>query len=84
MHSRSGHRGGLQLAVRSQHLVHRSETLATKLAGHGVRSAYIGIDHSQQAHRFALLFEFLVNSGMIAPKDANAYHSDGNRAFRGQ
>ena len=44
----------------------------------------IGIDHSQQAHRFALLFEFLVNSGMIAPEDAYADHSNGNRAFRGQ
>ncbi len=84
MHGGSRHRSGLHFAVRGQHLLHRAEALAAELARHRVRPVYVGIDHSQQSYRLPLLFEFLVNSGMIASKDAHAHHGDGNRTWRWQ
>jgi hypothetical protein len=70
--------------MRGQHLLHRAKALAAELAGYGVRATHIGVDHSQQSNWFPLLFEFLVDSGMIASKDAHANHGDGNRALRWQ
>jgi hypothetical protein len=75
-------RSGLQLAVRGEHLLDRTEALAPELTGYRVGATYVRIDHSQQAHGFALLFEFLVDSGVIAPENADTNHRDGNRVLR--
>ena len=75
---------GLQFAVRGEHLLDRTEALAPELTGYRVGATNIRIDHSQQAHGFALLFEFLVDSGMIASKNTHTHHGDGNRILRWQ
>ena len=84
MHRRSRHRRGLQFAVRGQHLRAPIRSPCSRTRGHGVGAVQVRIDHSQQAHRFPLLFEFLVDSGMIASEDAHAHHGDGNRILRWQ
>src|SRR5580658_6063849 len=81
MRGRRRDRRGLQFTMRGEHLMHRTEALASELAGHGVSPVQVRVDHSEQPHRFTLLFEFLVNSGMIASKNAHAHDGDGNRTL---
>jgi hypothetical protein len=68
----------------SQHLIERSERAAIELARHRIRAGRVRIDHSQQSHSLALLLKFLVDSGMIASKDAHADYGDGDRTLRWQ
>ncbi len=70
--------------MRSQHLVHRAEAFAPKLARHRISAARVRIDHSQQPHRLPLLLQFLVDSGMIASENAHAHDGDGDRTLRWQ
>jgi hypothetical protein len=67
-----------------QHLIHRGKCLAAKLRRYSLSAPHVRIDHAGQAYTFALLFKFLVNSGVIAPKDAHAHHGDGDRTLRCQ
>ena len=70
--------------MRGQHLLHRAEGLAPELARYFVRAARVRIDHSQQPHRLPLLFQFLVDSGMVASENAHAHDGDGDRTLRWQ
>ena len=81
MHGRRRHRRSADFAVRGQHLLDRTESPAAKLARHCVGAIQIRIDHAHQPNRFALLFELLVNPGMVASEDAHPHHRDGNRIF---
>jgi hypothetical protein len=70
--------------VRRQHLQHRAESLAAELASDGICTAHVWVNHTQQPHRLSLLFEFFVNAGVIAPKNAYSNYGDGNRILRRQ
>src|SRR5262249_14171785 len=80
MMNRGGrHRSGTDLAVRGQHLFYGSEAAAVELTGHGVGAVNVGIDHSNKAYSFALLFEFFVDTGVITSEDAYADYGNGDR-----
>ena len=81
LHRRSRDRGGLHLAVGGDQLRYRAKRFASELARDGVGPGGVRIDHSQQPHRFPLLFQFLVDSGMISSKDAHAHHRDRDRTL---
>jgi hypothetical protein len=70
--------------VRGEHLLDGAEGAASELAGDGVGAIEAGIDDADEADRFALLFEFFVNAGVVASEDAHANHCDGNRIIRWQ
>jgi hypothetical protein len=65
--------------VRGQHLFDRTEGAAPEFACHRVGSVEIGIDYAHQPDRLALLFQFLIDAGVVASKNAHSYHRDGNR-----
>jgi hypothetical protein len=79
MDRRRCHGSRADVAVRGQHLLHRTERVAAELTRDGVGAVKIGIDHARQANRFALLFELLVDAGVVASKDAHPHYRDGNR-----
>jgi hypothetical protein len=74
-------RCSLHFTVGGDHLQNRAERLASELARYGVGTARIRIDNAQQPNRLSLLFQFLVDSGMISSKDAHAHDSDGDRTM---
>jgi hypothetical protein len=84
MKRRRSNRRGLQFAVRGEHLLNRAKSLAAELSGNGVGTVQVRINNSEQADRFSLLLQFLVDSGMIAPEDAYADDRDRNRFLRRQ
>src|ERR1700728_3838740 len=59
-----------------ENLVDGAEGAAAELAGNRIGAVEIRINHANQPHRFALLLEFPVNAGMVAPEDAHAYYCD--------
>jgi hypothetical protein len=63
-------------------LLYRTEGFAAELARDSVGAAKIGIDHPQQTHALALLLEFLIDAGVIAPKNPHAYDGHRNRIVR--
>ena len=77
-------RRGLQFAVRGQHLFDGTERFAAELGSYSASTGDIRIDHSHQAHSFALLLEFLINSSVIAPEDAHTHNGDEDRSLRCQ
>ena len=79
MDRRCSHRRRPDLAVRGQHLSDRAKSPAAKLAPDCIGTVKIRIDHAHQSHRFALLFQFLVDAGVVASKDAHPHHRNGNR-----
>src|ERR1700735_4575597 len=86
MDRRRRHRRRPYLAVRGQHLLDRTKCSASKLARYRVRAVKIRIDHTHKANGLSLLFQFVVDAGMIASEDAYAHHRDGNRtvSFQGK
>ena len=66
------------------HLTNRAERPAAELAGNLVGAIKIGVNHSQQADRFALLFEFFIDAGVVSSEHAHAHHRYGNRILRWQ
>ena len=76
---RSRDRCRLYLAVGGDQLHDRAERLASEFARDSIGAASVGIDDSQQPYRFSLLFQFLVDPGMISSKDAHAHYRDGDR-----
>jgi len=66
----SGDGGGLQLAVRGEHLRDGAERFAGEFAGDGIGAGGVGIDDAEKTNGFALLFEFFVDAGMVASEDA--------------
>jgi len=78
------HARGAHLAVSGQHLANRAKAAAAKFPGYRIRAIQIRIDDSDQAHGFALLFEFLANAGMIASENADADDCDRNLLLRWQ
>jgi len=67
--------------VRGKHLLDRSESTASKLARNRVCAVKIRIDHAHQSDRFALPFQLLVDSGVIAPEDPHPHYRNGDRIF---
>jgi hypothetical protein len=65
--------------VRGEHLLDGTKSAAAEFTRHRVGSGSVGIDNTYQPHRFSLLLQFTVNSGMIASKDAYAHDCDGDR-----
>jgi hypothetical protein len=84
MHCGSRYGRRLHFAARGQHLLDRAESLAAKLASDGVGAIYIGVHHAQQADCFPLVFQFLVDSCVIAPKNAHAHDGDRDRILNWQ
>jgi hypothetical protein len=83
------HRGrcqgsGADFAVGGQHLANGAKAAAAELACHGIRTTQVGIDNSDQANGLTLLFEFLVNAGMIPSENAYAHDRDRNLFLRWQ
>src|ERR1700736_2270728 len=64
--------------------MNRAEGAASELASNLVGAIEIGVNHSQQADRFPLLFELFVDAGMVSSEDAHAHHRNGNRVLRWQ
>src|SRR5215475_1357660 len=75
-----GDRGSLNLTVRGEELIERSEGAAVEFAGDGVGARDVAIDHAEQAERLALLLEFLVDAGVVASEGADPYHRDVDNA----
>ena len=71
--------GGLHFAVRGHQLLDRPESAAAEFAGDGVGPGHIGIHHSHQADRFALLRQLVIDAGVVASKGAHADHSHVNK-----
>jgi hypothetical protein len=69
--------------VRGEHLLDRSEGLATELARDGVGARRVGIDDSNQTHAAGLL-KLLIDAGVIAPEGANADDGDVDGEIFGQ
>jgi hypothetical protein len=67
--------------MRSNQLQNGAERLASEFPSHGIGTARIWIDNAKQPNRLSLLFQFLVDSGMISSKDAHAHDGDGDRAL---
>jgi len=65
--------------VGGEHLLDRPESSAAKLASHRIGTVEIGIDYSDQPNRLALLFQLLVDSGVITSEDAHTHHRYGDR-----
>jgi hypothetical protein len=68
--------------MRGEHLLDRTEGAAAELARNGIGPVKIRVDHAHQPNRFALLFQLLINSGVIASEDAHPDDCDGNRILR--
>jgi hypothetical protein len=68
--------GGLDFAVRSEQLFERSEGAAPELAGDGVSARHIAVDNTEQAESLSLLFELLVDAGVITSERAYSDHGD--------
>ena len=49
-----------------------TERAATKVARNRVGAVKVGIYYADQAYRFALFGEFLIDTGVIAPEGAHA------------
>ena len=64
--------------------MHRPKGLTFEFTSNGIGAIRIRIDYAQQPHRLSLQFEFFVDSGMIASKNAHAHHGDGDRIMRWQ
>jgi hypothetical protein len=67
-----------------QELLDGPKCLASEFASDGVGARGIRIDYPEQADSLALQFQFLVDSGVVAPKNAYAHHGDGDRIVRCQ
>src|SRR5579872_2583920 len=73
------HGGRADLAMRGEHLLDGTEGPATELSRYRIRAIKVRIDHTHQANRVALLFQFFVDAGVIASENAHPHHGDGNR-----
>ena len=79
MHGGRGHGCGPNLAVGGEHLLDRPKSAAAEFSRHGIGAIEVRIDHSRQAYRFALLFQFFVHARVIASENAHANDCDENR-----
>ena len=79
-----GHGSSAKFTMGRHHLANRAKGPAAKFASNLVRTIKVGVNHSQQADGFALLFEFFVDAGMVSSEDAHAHHRYGNRILRWQ
>ena len=77
-----GNRSGLHLAVGGHQLLDRAKGAAAEFAGHGVGPRHIGVDHSHQADRFALLGQLVIDAGVVASEGAHADHCDVDKVVR--
>jgi len=84
MNRGSGHRSGTKFTVGGHHLTNGAEGPAAELAGNLVGAIEIGVNHSQQADRFPLLFEFFVDAGVVSSEDAHTHYRNGNWILRWQ
>jgi hypothetical protein len=57
----------------ADHLVNRAEAAAAEFRRYRIRFAGVGVDHSYQTNRFALLAKLVINPGMISPEGASPY-----------
>jgi hypothetical protein len=84
VHGRYRHRRRLNFAVGGNQLQYRAESPAPELARNSIGSVHIGIDDSHEPDRLSLLFEFLVDAGVVTSKNSNADYRDRNRILRWQ
>jgi hypothetical protein len=80
--SRHGYRSSLDLAVGSDELFDRTEGAATEVAGGSVSPRQVRIHHPNQAKRFALLRQLVIDAGVIATESAYSNHGDVNEFVR--
>jgi hypothetical protein len=81
-----GHRDRcrLDLAVRRNKLLDRTEAAAAEFTPHRVSPCRIRVHHADQPHRHALLGKLVVDPGVVAAKRAHANHGDVNDVVSGQ
>ena len=72
-HRGYSHRRGLHFAVRGHQLLDRSKGAAAEFPGHSIGPRHVGVHHSHQADRFALLRQLVIDAGVVAPEGT---HSD--------
>jgi hypothetical protein len=77
-------RSRLHLAVRAQHLVEAAKSAAAELVGDGIGAGKVGINHADQADRFAIFGELMVHTRVVAAECAHANDYDWNRTGFGQ
>jgi hypothetical protein len=78
------HGSSAKFTMGGHHLTNRAEGPAAKFSSNLVGAIEVGINDSQQADGFALLFEFFVDAGVVSSEDAHAHNRYGNRILRWQ
>src|SRR3982074_943152 len=78
------HGSSAKFTMGGHHLTNRAEGPAAKFAGNLVGTIKVGVYHSQQANRFALLFEFFIDAGVGSSEHAPPHHRYGNPLLRWQ
>jgi hypothetical protein len=69
-----GYGRDLDLAVGGEELIDGTEGAAAKVARNCVGAVEVGIYYADQAYRFTLFREFLIDAGVVPPEGADAHY----------